>query len=214
MQSPLRRVALLLLLAVPTACDSDEPGATDGSDTGDEDTELLTTVTLTFTAPDGTTVTASFEDEDGPGGASGSSDPVTLAAGVEYQLDVAFGNSLETPPEDITAEIREEAEEHQVLFYGGVSGPATLPGDGNIHTYADLESDYGGNAVGEDLPVGLANTLSLSPEPHTFDLKVMLRHVPELNGTPQKTASLAQDFANGDPAGEVDADVTFSVMVE
>ena len=61
------------------------------------------------------------------------------------------------------AEIEEEAEEHQVFIHGNaVVGPATAVSLGGIveHAYADAESTYGDNAVGEDLPVGLANTIT------------------------------------------------------
>ncbi len=210
-----RLCGVLLASLALGACGDSDPDDGHGHEHNDEE-ELITTITLTFTAPDGTTVTGSFEDTDGDGGAAGSAEDITLAAGVSYDLDISFSNVLEQPAEDITEEIRAEAEEHQVFLLGGIAGPATPPGDGVIHAYADLESDYGANAVGEDLPVGLANTLSVGPEVDgEFELRVRLQHLPELNGTPQKSADLAQRLADGDQLpGDVDVDVTFTVSVE
>ncbi len=199
---------LVLLLA---AC-ADEPGGS-----APETAEQITRVALTFT-PDGggASVTAAFSDPDGDGGVSGSSEPVTLAAGTTYALTIAFSNELFDPPEDITAEIEAEAEEHIVLVHGdAVAGPATSSGSALLtHAYADVESDYGADIVGDDLPVGLANTVTTAAA-GTGVLSVMLRHVPELNGQPQKTADLPGRFAAGDTvAGDVDADVDFDVTVQ
>ena len=53
----------------------------------------------------------------------------TLAANTTYSLSLRFVNTLEMPPEEITDEIKEEAEEHYVLIYGDdVTGPASSGG--------------------------------------------------------------------------------------
>lgn len=232
-------LACCALATFPLGCDSDENGDDHGHETegdtehhhesegddhgheseGDdhEHTELITTITLTFTPESGETVTASFSDPDGDGGASGTSDPIVLAPNTTYTMTVALLNELEEPAEDVTEEIREEAEEHQFLVYGAsVTGPGSA-GDGLVtHAYADVESDYGDNAVGDDLPVGIANTITTT-DASTMDgeLRLMLRHVPELNGSPQKAAGLAEAFAEGgDPPGETDVDVGFVLTVE
>lgn len=217
-----------LIAALPLGCDSDAEGDEDGHeteadhDTDDEDheeTEQITTVTLTFTSEAGETVTAAFRDLDGDGGASGMSDPVALAANTTYSLAVEFTNALEQPAEDITAEVQEEAEEHQVFIYGSsVTGPASM-GDGLLtHDYADVESDYTENAVGDDLPVGILSTITTGAAGASGDepgLRLMLRHLPEQNGTPVKTSDLAAIFAAGDALpGDVDADVGFDLTVQ
>ena len=159
-----------LIAALPLGCDSDAEGdegsheTEGGHDTDDDDheeTELITTVTLTFTSDAGETVTAAFSDLDGDGGASGTADLVMLAADTTYSLAIQFTNDLEQPAEDITEEVGDEAEEHQVFVYGAsVTGPGSM-GDGLLtHAYADVESDYTENETGEDLPVGL-QSLSL-----------------------------------------------------
>lgn len=182
------------------------------------ESEVITTVRLTFTPQGGgTPVVAAFTDPDGDGGMSGSSDPIVLGSGVTYDLAVAFLNELEEPPEDIGAEVAEEAEEHQVFVTGsGVAGPASeaVPEVLVQHAYADMESDYGQNAVGDDLPVGLANTITAQAA-GTGTLVITLRHLPELNGMPQKVAGLAEQLAAGEPLpGDVDAAVELELTVQ
>ncbi len=206
--------ALGVLLLLVAGCDGGSGADTDGG-TDPEETELITTVTLTFSAPGADPITASFDDPDGDGGASGTSEPITLAANTAYTLQIEFFNGHQTPPDPIHEEVAAEAEEHQVLVYGSsVTGPSSQ-GDGLlVHAFADVESDYGANAVGEDLPVGLQNTLDTSAA-GTGELRVMLRHLPELNGTPQKTADLPMLFGQGEAvAGDVDADVRFDITVQ
>jgi hypothetical protein len=206
-----------LALAVLTAACSDPLDDT-GADTdgGGEETEVITTVALTFTPATGAAVTASFRDPDGDGGMSGTTDPIALAAGIEYALTVAFRNELANPSEDITIEIEEEAEDHQIFVLGSaVTGPAMAMTPSAVleHAYADAESDYTTN-TGDDLPVGLANTITTLGA-GAGELELVLRHMPELNGAPQKVGGLAEAFAGGEPLpGEVDAKVTFDVTVE
>ena len=130
-------------------------------------------------------------------------------------MSIELLNELADPVEDVTEEIRAEAEEHQVFVYGSsVIGPGSN-GDGLLtHEYADIESDYVPNDVGEDLPLGLVNTI-ITGTPGDGQLDVMLRHLPALNDTPQKEPGLAEEFARDEPiAGLVDVDVSFEVTVE
>ena len=183
------------------------------TDGGHNEEELITTVTLTFTAEGQDPITVSFDDPDGPGGASGTADDIALAADTTYAVEVGFFNALEN--EDISTEIAAEAEEHQILVYGdSVTGPASMGDSLLTHAYDDVESDYTENTVGDDLPVGLANTITTGAA-GSGELHVMLRHLPPLNDEPQKTADLASMFAAGESvAGGVDADVHFDVTVE
>lgn len=199
-----------LALALAAGC---VPG---GDDHGGE-TEIISRVELRFTpVGGGETLVFAFSDPDGDGGLSGTAEPVELALGVDYELEVAFVNDLVDPPEDISDEIAAEAEEHFVFIYGeGVSGPASSANAALLsHAYADLESDYGPNAVGEDLPLGLRNTITAG-DPGTSTLRVMLRHLPELNGSPQKRGDLPAALAAGEALpGDVDADLSFALKVE
>jgi len=203
-------------------CPGDDGGDGDtGGDDGNE-SEVITTLRLTFTPQGGgTPVVAAFTDLDGDGGMSGTADPIVLANGITYDLAVEFLDELQDPPADITAEVKEEAEQHQVFINGNaVVGPATFVSLGGIveHAYADTESTYGPNAVGEDLPVGLANTittLKLGDLDRHYDFWVTLRHMPDLNGEPQKVPDLADALRRQEPLpGDVDAFVQFEIAVQ
>lgn len=158
--------------------------------------ELITTVRLTFTpSGGGTAIVAEFDDPDGDGGDAPTVDPVNLAPG-SYALAVAFENGLEDPPEDITAEVADEAADHLVLF----EGPAPL-----AYTYGDQDPN--------GLPIGLAGTVVATMGSGNFI--VTLRHMPpELppvkDATTVETARTQGLDAIG---GATDARVTFFATV-
>lgn len=211
-----RSLVLGLALAGLGACGEADHGDDDGhGHDHDEENEVISRVELTFTpTKGGAPLVFAFNDPDGDGGASGTADPVELAAGVEYSLAVRFINSIADPPADITDEIAAEAEDHLVFVTGDVVGPASSTAPALLtHAYADVESDYGENAVGGDLPVGLANTITAGAAGNG-ELRVILRHLPPLNDQPQKSAELPADLAAGrDLPGSVDADITFELVV-
>jgi hypothetical protein len=193
-------ISLCLMLSLATAC---------GSDDGGEDLpEVITTVVLTFTPPgDGPDIVVEFDDPDGPGGDPATIDPIELTAG-EYGLAIGFENRLEDPPEIITDEIRDEAEQHQVFLTGdAVDGPASdQPGAPFTHAYADEDLNT--------LPVGLTNTITAATG--TGTLTVTLRHLPPIDGNPTKTATTAADVrAGGFSAigGQSDAQVDFPATI-
>jgi hypothetical protein len=192
-----RGLAMLLSASLLSACIE-----LDGD--GDHDNEIISRIELTFTPEGGgAPLVFEFTDPDGDGGTSGVADRIELMSETTYVLTIAFENSLVDPPEDLTVEIEAEAEEHFVFVLGDVQ-----------HAYADLESDYGTNAVGEDLPVGLRNTISTDAT-GTGELRIVLRHLPELNGEPQKSGELPELLAAGeDLPGGIDADVTFELVVQ
>ncbi|WAS91879.1 hypothetical protein [Nannocystis punicea] len=209
--APMPTAALLAALAA-VACE--DHGHDDDHD-HDHENEVISRVELTFTpTAGGAPLVFAFDDPDGDGGASGTAERIELASGVEYTLAVRFQNSLVDPPEDITAEIEAEAEDHFVFVVGDVAGPGSSPPTALVtHAYADVESDYGTNAVGEDLPVGLVNTITGNTA-GTGKFRLILRHLPEVNEQPQKTGELPADLAAGrDLPGSVDADVSFDLVV-
>lgn len=168
-----------------TACEKDDPVI-------ENEEEVITTLTYTL-VPDngGTTVTLSFKDLDGDGGDSPVINGGTLAANQTYTGSVVLLNEQESPAEDITAEIKEEDEEHQLFFQTTVNGIAV--------GYSDQDAD--GN------PIGLQTTLSTGAA-GSGSLTVILRH------EPNKTATNVMD---GDPAnagGETDIEVTFPIDVQ
>ena len=189
--------------------------ACETSDSDHDENEVISLVELTFTPTGGgAPLVFEFNDPDGDGGVSGVSDRIDLTAGIEYSMGVRFVNSLAEPPDDITEEVKAEAEDHLVFVLGDVAGPASTASSALVtHAYADRESDYGANAVGDDLPVGLVNTIT-AKDAGSGKLRLILRHLPELNAQPQKTGDLPGELAAGrDLPGSVDVDISFDLVV-
>lgn len=199
-------LVLALALVAPTsllvACGDDGGG-------GGNENEVITTVALTFTPTGGgAAIVAEFDDPDGDGGAAPTVDPVDLIAGVTYAMTVGFENRLETPPEVITDEVRDESDVHQIFLTGtAIDGPATSnPTASLTHTYADQDAN--------GLPIGLASTIAAAAG--TGTMTVTLRHMPPVNGAAVKTATAAADVEAGGFAaigGTTDAQVDFAVTV-
>lgn len=183
------------LLALATSACGDDHGH-------DHEQELITTLVATLTSTSASSVTARFSDPDGPGGADPVlSQPAPLSAGARYQLTLQFLDESVDPAVDRTDEIKAEAEEHQVFF----DGPA-LSELVSI-SYADKESDYTTNAVGDDLPVGVAAELR-ALRSGTGAVTITLKHLPAVDGSPTKTASSRPED------GETDVSVEFQLRVE
>jgi hypothetical protein len=170
--------------------------------------EVITTVALSFTPMGGgSKVIAEFDDPDGDGGDPPTVQPVSLIAGTTYTLEVSFQNRLATIPEDITAEVMDEADLHLLLFTGSaVVGPATSNTTGPLtQSYADMD------AAG--LPIGLTDTIVTRAG--SGELIVTLRHMPP-EEPPQKAADTVALVKSGGLdaiGGSTDASVTFAVTV-
>jgi len=155
--------------------------------------EVITTVIVTLTPQgSGTAVTLTSRDLDG----DGPNAPVVTVSGplstnTVYNGSVQFLNELENPAEDITEEVAEEADEHQIFYI--ISG-----GVGTIN-YTD--SDANGN------PVGLLFTLSTSAMATNGSITVTLRH------EPNKDAPGVSEGNITNAGGETDAEVSFNVAV-
>ena len=133
----------------------------DNNDVPVNEEEVITTVTTTLT--NGTSViTLLSRDLDG----DGPNAPVVtvsgkLMASKVYTGRVTILNETETPAGDITAEVKEEGDEHQ-LFFQAPSGLGTF-------VYTDTDK----NAK----PIGLEFTLTTKTAA-TGNLVVTLRHEP------------------------------------
>lgn len=179
-------LGMFLMLSVFTACDSDDPEPVN-------EEELITTVELTFTNDNNASdvVTASFTDLDGEGGNDPIIDNISLMANATYTLTVKFLNEEETPAEDITEEVEEEDDEHQVFYVA----------TGAEFTYAYGDQDSNQN------PLGLTGTVTTGAASNGT-LQVILIH------EPNKTAAGVRD---GDPTNagiESDIDVTFNLSIQ
>ena len=171
-----------------TACDEDDPIVEENEE------ELITTVNMVVTGGDPQETRAfTFRDLDGDGGDDGVVTVTgdALEATTTYTYALTFLNESETPPEDITAEIREEDEEHQVFFSS----------NGVDLIFAPTDEDE------DDNPIGLVGTLTTG-EAGTGKMTVTLRHEPNKD---------AEGVSEGDitnASGDTDIMVEFDVEVE
>jgi hypothetical protein len=171
--------------------------------------EVFTTVSLTLVpTAGGPTIVAAFADPDGDGGNPPTIQPINLSNGKTYAGAVKFLNELAVPAADITLEVADEGDQHQVFFTGtAVNGPASdRPGAALTHSYSD--ADVNG------LPIGLKSQFVAITG--TGQLTLTLRHMPPLNGNAVKIAGLATIVkTSGLTAigGETDVQVTFPVDV-
>lgn len=150
---------LFLTLGLITSCsDDDNPTPVNAE-------EVITTLTLTLTPQGGgTSVVMQSRDADG----DGPNAPVitvsgALAASTTYIGSVQFLNELESPAEDITEEVEEEANEHQVFYsFLGTSGSTVI--------YDDMD--------GNGDPLGVNITLNSGAASTGNTLIVTLKHEP------------------------------------
>lgn len=181
-------IALLFVAALCTftSCEDDEEPIIPNEE------ELITTVNYTLTpASGGDAVVMSFVDLDGDGGNAATLTGGTLQANTTYNGSLDLLNEAESPAESITAEIEDEALEHQFFFESSVAGLSVA--------YADQDSN--GN------PIGLSTTVTTG-EAGSGNLKVTLKHEPVKSADGVSTG----DITNS--AGEIDIEVTFPVDVE
>lgn len=153
--------------------------------------EVITTVIATFTNGDNVVTMTSY-DEDGDGPAS----PIitvdgNFMTGETYTGTIRFLNQSVTPEEEITEEIHEESDEHQIFFQ-----------QNGLGTFIYTDEDANGN------PVGLNFNFTASGTPVNGNLAIILIHEPD---------KFAEGVADGNIAnagGSTDAEVIFPAIVE
>jgi hypothetical protein len=201
------RITPLLLLALPACSDVDNDGDEHGHH---HDQEVITTVVLSFTANDDSDP-IDFTWSDAEDNANPTIDDIVLQDANDYTMSVSFLNELEDPTEDLTPEIADEDDEHQVFFTGSaVDGPATESNANAVveHTYADEHVN--------GMPLGLDNDI-ITLGTGSGEITVTLRHMPFESGNAIKTAGAASDVASGGFAaigGDNDVQITFPISVE
>ena len=156
--------------------------------------ELITDVTITLTpVAGGTAITSTIADPDGPGptAPNAQTSAIVLTPGTTYDGTVEFfDRSDPANPEDITAEVAEEAEEHRVFhLLSGLTG-VTIPD-------SSLDDDANGAPVGLAFQVVVESGASGAGE-----IRIVLSHYDD---QPKGDGSTQSD--------ETDADVTFDVSV-
>lgn len=193
---------LLAFLAVGilmTGCKDD--------DVPDEEPELevITDVKLIFTnvADASDVVEARAQDPDGEGVAELEIlSEITLGTDKTYTLTYEIFNNLETPGEDIGAEIREEDDEHQLFYSFTADAFANPAGDGNIDSASDA-INYN-DADGNGNPLGLNTTWTTASSAITGGtFTARLQHQPDV-----KTAT------SGANDGDTDFDLQFVLNIQ
>jgi len=178
-------LASTALLGLSTACSKDDNTVNNPPNQNEE--EVITTLIVRLLAPGEQPVEFAFRDPDGPGGAAPTQwDTLELEPSTTYQCSLFFLDESGTDPEDITAEIAAESEDHQI-FYTKV-----LPGLGITTTDADLNGN----------PVGLDSEW-ISTQSGSGAITITLKHQPGIKAP-----------APGDIAlGRTDAEVVFQAIV-
>ena len=130
----------------------------------------------------------SSTDDDGP---DGPNQPVvtegSLFSNTTYEVRLEFLNELEDPAEDITVEIEEESDEHQVFF------STDIPGVEFVYTNFD----------NQDPPLPLGTTFNITTgEPGSGTITITLIHEPDKPNDGLDSAGGSTDIA-----------VTFDVSV-
>ncbi|MFM2338753.1 MAG: hypothetical protein RL115_1946 [Bacteroidota bacterium] len=158
MKKSLSKIALALLMVgtLLSGCekDAEEPN----------EEELITTVRLTFTEVGGagTVSTFTFKDLDGEGGAAPSVfNDIVLAPSKSYNMSIALLNESVSPVEDITTEVSNEGNDHQIYY---VTSGANV-------TISNLNNDAAG------LPLGLTSTWTTGTA-STGNVTITLKHKP------------------------------------
>jgi hypothetical protein len=180
---------LFMLLAVATlsfSCNRDEENVDP-----DDDNERITTVVLQFTNKANSTevVTATLD-----GLATDGSQPNSVSATAQlrpntaYSMRITLSDKTQTPAKDITAEVKEEANEHLLVY---------RPATGLNLTVTPNDRDT--NPAPGPYPIGLTADATTGAA-STGKLNVVLRHQP---GTKNGMAT----------PGTSDLDVNFDVVI-
>lgn len=160
----------------------------DGDPEPDEEGELITTMILTMIPQGGgATVTATFRDLDGPGGVAPTITPVTLAANTSYNTTITLLDETKNPAENISEEVEEEGDEHELFF---------VTSTGLNLTVNKTDRDVNGR------PIGLISVIQTQGA-SSGTLRVVLKHQPGLKSSTSNINT-----------GETDVDQTFQVTIQ
>ncbi len=154
--------------------------------------ELITTLRLKFTNTISSSINPlvyEFKDLDGEGGAAPVKfDDIVLQKNIPYICEVTVLNESVSPADNITAEIKAEANDHQFYF---------VPSSSNLLSVSNYDTDTNG------LPLGLSSFWVTGLNPGSGTVKVVLKHKP---GT-----KAANDLIN---KGETDIELDFKLIIQ
>lgn len=190
MKKKVSRFALLLMGAATmtiTACEKDD------HDHDHNDEELITTVQLVLSpVGGGNTLTYTFDDPDGAGGAAPTKDLIVLAPNKTYNVAVQLLNRSVNPAVDITAEVAAEGDAHRLYYEPSAASNITV---------SNLNNDANG------IPLGLTSTWTTTAAANGT-IRVTLRHY---GGNPPNKA--VSDQVNSSKSA-TDVEVEFNTSVQ
>ena len=156
------------------------------------ESELITTVRLKLTNTFSSSINPlvyEFKDLDGEGGAAPVKfDDIVLQKNIPYICEVTVLNESVSPADDITKEIKAEANDHQFYF---------VPSSSNLLTVSNYDTDAQG------LPLGLSSFWVTGLNPGTGTLRLVLKHKP---GT-----KAANDLIK---KGDTDIELNFKLIIQ
>lgn len=197
----LSSIAMLMILIFATSCSSDDEGVTPPEE--ENPVEEFTNIEFIFTnVNDPNDATRGiWEDKDG----FGPMEPVIIQnpefkANTTYKLTFIMESRLVTPVEDVTEDILDEDDEHQMFFQFSESLFSNPTGIGNIINrdgeinYLDFDDN--------GLPLGLETEWTTGDEQTNATFRAVLGHQP---GVKSETSSW--------DSGDIDWDITFTIDV-
>jgi hypothetical protein len=187
----LKNISLALVGIIIFSCNNDDNNTLPPPPPVTNEEELITTVKVTLTNG-GSVITLQSKDLDG----DGPNVPVVTASGnltanTTYSGIVEFLNESVNPADNITKEIEEEEEDHQI-FYQLTSGLGLL-------NYTDIDAN--------SKPVGLTFSYQTSTAT-SGNIIVTLKHLPNKSASGVPTG----DITNA--GGSTDAQVTIPVTIQ
>ncbi len=157
-----------------------------------EEEEVITTLTYTLTDDStGNTVVFNFQDLDGDGGIDPIKTSGSLVANSSYSGALFLQNEAEDSTIDISAEVLDEATDHQFFYHSHM---------------ANVSIDYN-DSDANGKPIGLQTKVTTG-DASTGHLTITLRHQPDKTATDVE----AGDVTNA--GGETDIEVQFDVVIE
>jgi hypothetical protein len=175
---------VLFSLVLLNGCKKDKVDPNEG--------ELITTVRLKFTNSAGggaLPLVYEFKDLDGDGGVLPIKfDTIVLQKNISYNCEISVLNESASPTDDITKEIKAEANDHQFYF---------VPSNANLLSVSNFDTDA------KSLPLGLTSSWVTGTNPGTGTVTVVLKHKPGIK-------------AANDPItkGETDIELDFKLKIQ
>lgn len=182
-----KNLMMLLLVGIALIMNSCKKDTIDPNEN-----ELITTVRMKFTNTLSSSINPlvyEFKDLDGEGGAAPVKfDDIVLQKNIPYICEVTVLNESVSPADNITNEIKAEANDHQFYF---------VPSSSNLLSVSNYDTDTQG------LPLGLSSFWVTGLNPGSGTVKVVLKHKP---GT-----KAANDLIN---KGETDIELDFKLIIQ